>query len=236
VIQSSAQLDFGFDPRPGDSRDTTVERYRYLCRRGARKYARRIEDRADFEQVAAIGLIKAVDRYRPELKTPFEAYAWMMIQGELSHYVRDCERFVRPPRRVRELDRRWNEARRKLIETGGIEPSEGEIREHLGWDEARARDLREYRIRETVASLDALSPHQAVSACYTIDAHDDRMMLERALACLSPVERAIIQGSLEHGWSVTDIASRLGYSQRHVTRVRRAAIAKLTSSDVLRAV
>jgi RNA polymerase sigma-B factor len=236
VNQAGAQIGFGFEPLTRDSRDGLVERYQYLCRRGARKYARRSEDRADFEQIAAVGLIKAVDRYRPELKTPFEAYAWIMIQGELSHYVRDFERLVRPPRRVRDLERRWNDAREQLLQLGGCEPSEREIRAYLGWDEAVSRDLHEYRMRETVASLDALPPNQAVSACYTIDAHDDRLVLERALASLTPVERAILQASIEHDWSVGDIARRLGYSQRHVTRLRRAAIAKLTTYVVRTAV
>jgi RNA polymerase sigma-B factor len=236
MIDADRQMDFGFDERTRESRDGMVVRYRYLCRRGALKYARRYEDRADFEQIAALGLIKAVDRYKPELKTPFEAYAWLMIQGELSHYVRDFERLVRPPRRMRELDRSWKDARRALQQHGGGDPSDGEIRAHLGWDNAVVCEHREYQMRETIASLDSLPPHQAVSACYTIDSHTDRLMLEKALAVLKPVERTILHASLEHGWSVTDIAERLGYSTRHVTRLRRAAIAKLALSNVLTAV
>ena len=63
---------------------------------------RRGLDRADLEQVAAIGLIKAVDRYDCAQAAPFEAYAWLLVLGELMHYVRDSERFVaRAARRAR---------------------------------------------------------------------------------------------------------------------------------------
>ncbi len=75
-----------------DRRNEVVTAYRYLCIRGAKKFARPESDRADLEQVAAIGLIKACNYYNASFDTPFEAYAWMMIVGELMHYVRDHER------------------------------------------------------------------------------------------------------------------------------------------------
>ena len=89
-------------------RERLVAEYRYLCRRAARRFMRRGLDRADLEQVGAIGLLKAVDRYDPAHRAPFEAYAWLLIAGELMHYVRDCERVLRAPRGVRELARRWS--------------------------------------------------------------------------------------------------------------------------------
>ena len=54
-------------------RERTIHEYRYLCARGARKFMRDGIDRRDLEQVAAIGLIKAADRFDPSFGTPFEA-------------------------------------------------------------------------------------------------------------------------------------------------------------------
>jgi len=51
-------------------------------------------DKADLHQIAAIGLIKACDRYNPGVATPFEAFAWLFIIGELMHFVRDGETIV----------------------------------------------------------------------------------------------------------------------------------------------
>ena len=44
-------------------RDELVTRHRHLCVRGARKFARSGIDRADLEQIAAVGLVKAASRY-----------------------------------------------------------------------------------------------------------------------------------------------------------------------------
>jgi len=205
-------------------RNRTVEQHWYLCRRGARKFARRHEERADLEQVAAIGLIKAADRYRTDSSTPFEAYAWIMIQGELLHYVRDHERAVRAPRRLRDLDRRWRGAREELTRQLEREPLDEEIAGHLRLRRSVADELREYRDRANVVSLDALPPNRAF---YTIEAHEDRLALESALAQLNDIERSILQATLQHDISIGDVARALGYSPRHISRLRKSALAKI---------
>jgi RNA polymerase sigma-B factor len=205
-------------------REQRIEEYRYLCRRGARKFARRYEDRADLEQVAAIGLIKAADRYRAEMNTPFEAYAWIMIQGELLHYVRDHERPIRAPRRLRDLDRRWRAARDELTQCLEREPLDSEVSRYLSIDPAVAQELCEYRERGSVASLDALPPSRAY---YTIDVHDEHLALELALRRLNDVERSIVTATLQHDISVAEVALKLGYSARHVSRLRKSALKKI---------
>lgn len=217
-------MDMTCERREVTDRNNIVARYHYLCSRGAYKFARRREDRADLEQVAALGLIKAAERYRPTLGTPFEAYAWIMIQGELLHYVRDHERIVRAPRRLRELDHRWKEAQTVLTGALQRDPEDAEIAEHLRLHPTAAAELHEYRERGRIASLDALHPRHA---SYTIEDHDDRIVLEWALSRLSELERAILQATFEDDVSVNDVATRLGYSSRHVSRIRRAALQKI---------
>jgi len=216
------------EDRERSRRDDIVHRYRYLCRRGARKYSRVVDDRADFEQTAAVGLIKAVDRYKEETGTPFEAFAWIMIQGELSHYVRDAERMVRPPRRLLALDRRWRDAGERLRADLGRDPSDAETAAFLQLDEATMFELIEYRRRARIESLDALPVDAAASAYYTIDDEDDRITVEGALSTLTPLERSVVLETVGSDRSVSDIARRLGYSARHISRVRRAAIEKLS--------
>lgn len=87
--------------RSPENRAAVIAAHMYLCKRGARKFRRPESDPADLEQVGAIGLIKATDAYRPERLTPFEPYAWIVIVGELMHYVRDSEQAIRMPRWLR---------------------------------------------------------------------------------------------------------------------------------------
>ncbi len=69
--------------------ESLVTAFRHLCRRGARKFWRVGLEHCDLEQVAAIGLIKAARRYDPRQGTPFEAYAWLFVVGELMIDVDD---------------------------------------------------------------------------------------------------------------------------------------------------
>lgn len=191
---------------------------------------RRGLDRADLEQVAAIGLIKAVDRYDRAQSAPFEAYAWLLVIGELMHYVRDSERFVRAPRGVRDLDRRWTAAERELWPVLGREPRESDVAQLLDATPAEVREIRSYRASNHVISLELLGSSEQPTPPYGIDDVLDRLTVERILTALSPLERQIVRSIHLDGVTVVELARRLGYSRRHVTRLHRAAIDRLKSS------
>jgi RNA polymerase sigma-B factor len=111
--------------------DALFEAHRYLCRRGARRFVRGGLDRTDLEQVAAIGLLKACRRYDAQMQTPFEAFAWLLILGELMHHVRDFEHLVRPPRWVRTLEPRYAAALERLQQRLHREPNDAEMADEL---------------------------------------------------------------------------------------------------------
>jgi RNA polymerase sigma-B factor len=210
-------------------RERIINTYRYLCARGARKFMRDGIDRCDLEQVAAIGLIKATDRFDPELGTPFEAYAWTLVLGELMHYVRDSERLLRVPRRVRELDRRCSEAERALWNELGRNATNAELAERVGIEEDELTEIRKFREERVPLSVDALRPFEEAQLSYTIDRQLDRMMLESGLQRLTPLEREIVRQIYEHDIPVGELARRLGYSRRHITRLHSAALKKLSA-------
>jgi RNA polymerase sigma-B factor len=211
-------------------RERLVADYWYLCRRAARRFKRRGLEPADLEQVGAIGLIKAVDRYDASQSAPFEAYAWLLVVGELMHYVRDCSRFVRAPRTVRERERRWSAAERKLYEALGREASEREVAQFLGTSAAQAGEVRAYRASGQVLSVEVLGRSEKPTPGGEIDDLIDRLTVDRMLSVLSPVQRRIVVAiHLEHA-SVVEVAARMGYSRRHVTRLHRVALERLRST------
>ena len=208
-------------------RDRLITRYSYLCARGARKFNRPGLDSADLQQVAAIGLIKACDRYDPQLRTPFEAFAWLFIVGELMHYVRDHERMVRPPRRLRNLERRAQSAHDALVFELGREPSAKELAERLGVARRDLEELHAYRERAVPQPLDGVHPRELQPYSYTLEEREDRMVLEAALARLTLTERTIVLAVYGSGYSQMELADRLGYSRRHISRLHRAALKKM---------
>jgi RNA polymerase sigma-B factor len=213
------------------ARERLVAEYWYLCRRAARRFMRRGLDRADLEQVGAIGLIKAVDRYDPSQRAPFEAYAWLLIVGELMHYVRDSERLLRAPRAVRDLERRWTAAERKLGSLRGGKPTENDVARFVGATPSEAREIRAYRASNHMLSLELLNACEHRLPSRAIDDLLDRLTVERLLQALSPLERQIVVSIHLDGSTVVELAARLGYSRRHVTRLHRAAIERLKSSS-----
>ncbi|MBV8639362.1 MAG: sigma-70 family RNA polymerase sigma factor [Candidatus Eremiobacteraeota bacterium] len=210
------------------SRDAIIEGHHYLCARAARKFFRDGVERADLEQIAAIGLIKAADRYDERQGTPFEAYAWVLILGELMHYVRDAERLVRAPRRIRDLERRWASAERQLWTELSREPKAAEVVAHLGLSAGEERDVQGYRQARAVMSMDTLLPYQHGALSYTIDQQLDQVMLESVLKELSSIERQVLVEIYQHDTPVQEIAQRLGYSRRHIARLHRGALKKLS--------
>jgi RNA polymerase sigma-B factor len=212
-------------------RDRFVAEYWYLCRRAARRFMRRGLDRADLEQVGAIGLLKAIDRYDPTQSAPFEAYAWLLIIGELMHYVRDSERLLRAPRAVRGLERRWIAAERELWPLLGRQPSENDVAQFIAATPAQVREVRTYRARSHVLSFELSSDFEPCVPSSGIEEMLDRLTVDRMLQALSPLERQIVVAIHLDGVTVVELAARLGYSRRHVTRLHRAAIDRLKSSS-----
>jgi RNA polymerase sigma-B factor len=213
-------------------RDRFVAEYWYLCRRAARRFVRQGLDRADLEQVGAIGLIKAVDRYDPAQRAPFEAYAWLLIVGELMHYVRDSERFLRAPRGVRDLERRWKAAERELSARLGQLPSESDVASFVAATPAQAREIRAYRASSQMISFELLKGREDHVPLGGIEDLLDRLTVERMLLVLPPLERRIVAAIHFDGATVVELAARLGYSRRHVSRLHRVAIERLRKTTL----
>jgi RNA polymerase sigma-B factor len=214
------------------TRNAVVDAHRHLCVRGAKKFKRAHNDRADLEQVAAVGLIKAAEYYLPEMQTPFEAYAWIMIVGELMHYVRDHERLVRTPRALRSLEKRYLVAWDTFTAAHHREPGRGEIAAALGVTIEVIDELRAVRRAEVVtlpepASGEAVD-HLDVLGSAAESLHiDERVVLALALETLAERERAIILGTFGIGLTQTELGERLGLSQSHVSKLLSRALDKL---------
>ena len=56
----------------------------------------------DLKQIAALGLIKALDRFDPDNGAAFSSFALPTIQGEIRRYFRDFSWTIRPPRELQE--------------------------------------------------------------------------------------------------------------------------------------
>ena len=215
-----------------ERRNAVVDAHRYLCARGARKFKRAHNDRADLEQVAAVGLIKAAANYRDEMRTPFHTYARIMIVGELMHYTRDFERLVRLPRSLYELEPRYADAWDAFTAQHHREPTSDELAARLGVRADVVAELHNARRFDPVTlrepdGVEALPCAESLAGSATGIALEERIALSLALDELAERERTIVLGTYGAGLTQVELAQRLGLSQSHVSKLLSRALGKL---------
>ena len=98
----------------------------------ARRFEHRGESADDLEQVALVGLLKAVERFEPDRGLQFSSFATPTIVGELKRHFRDRGWAVRVPRRIQELRLELDRTVNELTQELGRPPTPGEIAQRAG--------------------------------------------------------------------------------------------------------
>jgi RNA polymerase sigma-B factor len=178
-------------------------------------------------------LIKAVMNYRPEMETPFQAYAWVMVVGELMHYVRDHERLVRAPRMLLTLEKRYAQAWERFTVTHQREPSTAELAAALGVTVETLAELRGLRRVEHVPLPEPDSADGPERVDLLADSKagielEERIALTLAVDELGERERTIVLGTYGAGLTQSELGERLGLSQSHVSKLLARALGKLS--------
>jgi RNA polymerase sigma-B factor len=211
-----------------ERRNEVVLAYVNLAARAARKFKRAHNASADLNQVATIGLIKAAAGYREDMNTPFAAYAWVMVIGELMHYVRDREPLVRLPRSLASLQKRCVHASADFAAAHQREATANDVAAQLGVSSDLVSQLLALHASERAVNAGEdrdqlqllVDPRRGPEIEESID-------LGIAIQALPDREREIVVGSYEHGLTQAELADRLSLSQSHVSKLLRRALATL---------
>ena len=222
------------DPRHQQLLDEVVILNAPVARSIASRYRSKGVDADDLEQVAYLGLVKAVNGYRIEASTAFLSYAVPTIRGELKRYFRDCAWTVRPPRRVQEMQGTIAVAEPELIQRLGHVPTAEETAEALGTDPAEIAEAASVRGCFTALSLDAPGAPEGTSLIETVaDAEDGYDLVENvqtlspAVATLGDRDKRILELRFRNGFTQEEIGHELGVSQMQVSRLLRGILDRL---------
>ena len=217
----------------GEAREELVDRYRGLVRSLAVRYVDRGEPFDDLLQVAWIGLLKAIDRFDPARELRLASYATPTIVGEIRRYYRDHGWAIRVPRPLHELRVRANAEIDRFTASHGSAPTIRELAALLSRSEDEVLDALQTELARAPAPLHATGSdgEERMLAIETeepgFDEIDTQMLLEHGLAGLADRERRIVELRFDEGLSQLEIASQLGISQMHVSRLLRRALEAL---------
>ena len=217
------------------AREELVQRHLPLVRALARRYAGRGESLDDIEQVGAIGLIKAIDRYELEREVALTTYATPNVVGEIKRHFRDKGWAIRIPRGLQELNARMSSTIERLTAELGRSPSIAEIAQKLDTTPEQVLEALEAGSAYSPVSLSAgpgadgeLDPMETIgSEDDNFERTEQRASLEPALEMLPGREREILRMRFEDGLTQTQIAEQIGVSQMHVSRLIRKSLARM---------
>lgn len=198
--------------------------------------ARRATDPVDdLIQVGAVGLIKSIDLYKPEVGTKFKTYATYLITGEIRHYLRDKASMIKAPREIQELAFRINTVIKKMNEDG-VDPTSEEIAQALSLSVSKVNDVIEVDRRKMTISLDqtySFDDDDSMSLADKIpsgdyqeflSSYEEKIMLSKAISQLKPKMREVIELSYYNDLNQREISERLKISQMQVSRRLKQAL------------
>jgi RNA polymerase sigma-B factor len=220
------------------ARDRLIESFIPVVRSIAYRYAGRGEQLDDLEQVASVGLIKAIERFDLDRDVELMTYVFPTVVGELKRHFRDRGWSVTVPRRLKELHYRLSRLIEGMTATLGRSPTIAELAQEAGVDEEEVVEAlevgRAYASRSLTRQLDS----DEGAGAELIDLIDDeergyeaaenRQLLESGLKALDERERRIVQLRFVEGLTQSQIAVEIGISQMHVSRLIRRALEKLS--------
>lgn len=202
-----------------------IRRHSDLATSIARRYRGKGIPEDDLEQVAHMALLKAIQRFNPDLGD-IRPYAAVTISGEMKKLLRDSGWSVRVPRSVQEAALEVARASEILSQRLRRPPEPGELADHLGMGVEEVTQAMAARMAYTSRSLERPTERTGMTLAERLGAADtgmaatdDRLVLEEAISSLPPRQRHILDLRFNHDMTQSEIAALIGISQMHVSRL-----------------
>lgn len=224
-------------------REELVNRFLPLARSLAMRYAGGAEPSDDLFQVASVGLMGALERFDPSRGVPFAAFAGPTILGELRRHFRDRVWTLRVPRGLQERIRDVEDAITKLGSNLERSPTVGEVAEKLDLTESDVLEAMEASDARRTMSLDQPAGGEDMGdasigervgdedAGYELV--EERSAISAGARVLSDLEREVLRLRFVEDLTQSRIAERVGYSQMHISRILRKALARVRAASEL---
>lgn len=220
-------------------RDQLLEQYLPLSRAVARKFAGRGVELEDLEQVAAMALLKALERFEPDRGYRFVTYAVPTITGDLRNYLRDKGGLMRMPRdsrqRLYQLSREQEAFEREHMRA----PNAEELAARMQITPEELLTLLTLRSQSGYVSLDTPVGEEGDTVLQDMIGSSEngyeRMerseWMEWILSKVNDTERELLLLRYRDGLGQRDTAKRMGVSQMQISRLERRVLSRLRAME-----
>lgn len=196
----------------------------------------------DLIQVGVMGLIKAIELYRPEKNAKFSTYATYFIRGEILHYLRDKGSIIKTPREMHEVLIKIKTAIKNLKSRGYEDPTNEQIAEEANLELSKISEALQTEFNKSPLSLDqsifktdneegdsGALIDKIPSGDYEedLDFYESKITLKNAVEKLPEDLKQIIKMNYYKDMTQRDIAKELNMSQMQVSRLLKRGLNQL---------
>lgn len=199
-----------------------------------KRFANRGADMEELSQIGAIGLMKAIDKFDPELPYSFSTYAVPLIMGEIRRFLRD-DGMIHISRQVKENARKIAIIREQMKKNENKEPTIEELKKMTGLE---TEEL--ILAMEACAEVDSISRPLAGEEGNMLTIEDqledkknfesnllEHVALEQVLNELKEPEMKLIELRYMQNHTQSEVAEILGTNQVAISRLERKVLNKL---------